>query len=154
MDLIQYWMPYSKSVKWMYVEYTQLDTWLMNTWIIRYSIYHRQTTKRCMWEIYLLLWKILTNWYKLLRLRNSVIFLSLWLRLVTSFVMLPSPFESIDLNSLSRAVSSPMNSSKDSLPSKSLSISVKNFSTSSLQTLLERNCCHQYTNIICLHSIL
>ena len=74
MDLIQYWMPHSKSVKWMYVEYTQLDTWLMNTWIIRYSIYHRQTTKRCMWEIYLLLWKILTNWYKLLRLRNLVIF--------------------------------------------------------------------------------
>ena len=52
----------------------------------------------------------------------------------TSFVMFPSPFTSIDLKSRSKCVSSPINSSKDNFPSKSLSISIKNFSTSSLNT--------------------
>ena len=52
--------------------------------------------------------------------------------LFTFFVMSPSSFLSIRRNNFSIWVSSPKNSSKESLPSKSLSFSAKNFSISFL----------------------
>ena len=56
--------------------------------------------------------------------------------LFTFLVMTPSAFLSIRRNNFSIWVSSPKNSSKESLPSKSLSFSAKNFSISFLLILI------------------